>query len=70
MKKYYWYVALCVWHSGQDGDYEEEVLNDKHPFEWIAEVKAWSTGAPYAFTLLNWREISAEEYFMFKNLNN
>lgn len=60
--KYYWltyFSRLKVF----SGDFNEIVIKDQHPFEWKFQEEKKTR---YVVILLNWKEITEEEYNLFK----
>lgn len=64
-KKYYWFVAANINREG-DQTLEEDVLEGIHPFQKIKEYKDSLDGSGwYDIILVNYKEISEEEYSLF-----
>lgn len=72
MSKYYWLLIRECRRNGTA--YDSDCIADKHPFEYIAELED-TQGETYArinerILLLDWKEISKEEYELFEKLEN
>ena len=54
------------------GAYMDNVLHDKHPFEYLRELQgrgeAFGCGLEFNITLVWWKEISLVEYGMWQKL--
>lgn len=59
--KYYWYSAKFRWFEQSDEGYEQGVLKDEHPFQYKNDTRK----RVFSFSLVNWKEITKEEYDLF-----
>ena len=66
MKKYYWILGRGFWYDIDSNAVEEEEVTDIHPFEYAAEQMG---NVDYTLILVNWKEITEEEYNLFKKLH-
>lgn len=58
--KYYWYSAVSKWYENSDWQYENGVTIE-HPLSYQDNILK----EIYDFSLLNWKEISKEDYDLY-----
>lgn len=64
--KYYWFSFRSMYREHQI--YGDLICKDIHPFEYISTMKdSWGERYQQA-TLLNWKEITEEEFELFRKL--
>ncbi|MDB5288531.1 MAG: hypothetical protein JWR05_3480 [Mucilaginibacter sp.] len=70
MKKYYWYSYVRYWFNSENHEqfFYEDILEDVHPFEQIDHMDR--EDSRYENCLLNYKEISKEEFDLFYKLAN
>ena len=59
MDKYYW---ICYEHTTKFGTVKQDDVFKEHPFKAIERLKKTSNGC---FVILNFKEITKEEYDMY-----
>lgn len=64
MDKYYWILYECISTYYSTRNRFETVIKHTHPFEFVQELSYKNDS--YNHMLLNWKEITEEEYNIFK----
>ncbi len=66
--KYYWLVYSYN-NAGGGKTLQEDVTKEIHPFKYMADERGDKGRlAVYNITLINWKQISKEEFLLFKSL--